>query len=123
VRKDLVTSLLHGTRQHYQAGCRCVSCRAANAAYEAARSADKAAGKVRLGTIIPPGEAVKRLRQMKAEKISGRAINRQNGLKDHTLVLHPNGITVRKLLRIRRIYRLQMLDNRDPALGADVRNS
>lgn len=98
----------HGTRKTYQAGCRCCPCRAANAQYEAARAADKAAGRQRLGCIIPAAEARKRVNQMKSEKISGRAINRQNGLKDHALVLHPSGITVRKLLRIRRIYRLHM---------------
>lgn len=102
-------ALTHGTRACYQRmGCRCLPCKAANARYEAARAKDKAAGKQRLGAIISPSEAMKRVKQMKAERISGRAINRQNGLKDHALVLHPSGITVRKLLRIRRIYRLHM---------------
>lgn len=109
-----MSKVQHGTRSTYQRlGCRCVPCKAANAHYVAAWTRDHAAGTVRLGSIISPAEALKRIRQMKAEKISGRAINRQNGLKDHALVLHPSGITVRKLLRIRRIYRLHMLENRD----------
>lgn len=104
----------HGTRARYQRLiCRCRDCKAANAQYEADRAKDKAAGTIRMGSILSGPEAQKRIRQMKAEKISGRAINRQNGLKDHALVLHPSGITLRKLLRIRRIYRLHMLENRD----------
>jgi hypothetical protein len=104
----------HGTRARYQTrSCRCTPCRAANALYEADRARDKAAGTVRMGTVISGAEAQKRIRQMKAEKISGRAINRQNGLKDHAFVLHPSGVTWRKLLRIRRIYRLHMLENRE----------
>lgn len=111
--------MMHGTRPTYQRGCRCCPCRAANAAYVAQWAKDTAAGKVRLGSIIAPGEAQKRIRQMKAEHLSGRAIIRLSGLKDHALVLHPNGITVRKLLRIRRLYRLHLLENRDPAPGQD----
>jgi hypothetical protein len=106
--------MTHGIRQTYRAGCRCCPCRAANAAYELDRARDHATGRLRLGSVINPAEAVKRIRQMKAEKISGRAVNRLSGLKDHPLVLHPSGITVRKLLRIRRLYRLHMLENRDP---------
>ena len=106
----------HGTRACYQqSGCRCTPCRAANAAYEAQRAADKAAGKIRLGMIVNGAEAMKRIKQLKAEKISGRALNRLHGLKNHAFVLHDGGITLRKLYRIRRTYRLFMLENRDAA--------
>lgn len=36
--------MTHGTRPRYQAGCRCLPCRAANAAYAAERAADPLPG-------------------------------------------------------------------------------
>jgi hypothetical protein len=35
------------------------------------------------------------------------------GLKHRDVRLHPNGVTVRKLLKIRRLYRLLMLEAPD----------
>jgi len=67
----------------------------------------KAKGRPPLGARISATEARKRIAQLKAEKISGRAVNRLSGLKSHALVVH-SAITLRKLLRIRRIYRFYM---------------
>lgn len=108
----------HGTRACYQNhGCRCTPCKAANADYEAQRVKDKAAGQQRLDAICTPqaaARAVQQVKSMRAEKITGRAINRLDGLKDHALVVQPSGkMRWRKVLRIQRRYRLQMQEDRD----------
>lgn len=91
----------------YRAGCRCVPCKAASALARAALRKLHATQKQPLGARIGPSEARKRIAQLKAERVSGRAVNRLSGLKSHALVVH-SAITVRKLLRIRRIYRFYM---------------
>lgn len=74
----------------------------------------KARGRTPLRAVISPSEAIQRMRALKAEKFSGRAVVRANGLRDHAFVVHPNGITVRKLLMIRRICRLRLAEDCDP---------
>lgn len=53
---------------------------------------------------------MKRIKQMQAEKV---IISRELGLRNRarTARLHPSGVTVRRLLRIRRLYRLKMAED------------
>jgi hypothetical protein len=104
------TPPVHGRRATYQAGCGCQPCRAANAAYEAAYRRDQRLGKVRLGAVVSATEARKRVQQLRAEHVNVAAAL---GLKHRDVRLHPAGITVRKLLKIRRLYRLLMLEAPD----------
>lgn len=62
---------------------------------------------------MSPSEAVKRIRQLKAERFTDYALARQLGLKNDSVRLHPESITVRKLLKIRRIYRFYMGEGPD----------
>jgi hypothetical protein len=55
-------------------------------------------------------EARKRVQHLRAEHVNVAAALR---LKHRDVRLHPNGITVRKLLKIRRLYRLLMLEAPD----------
>lgn len=111
-----MVSVTHGTRQCYRSGCRLPVCRAANADYWRAWWQDKQAGRQRLQARISPIEARKRVKQLQVEGMCGVEIVRRLGLKYHALVLHPDAITVRKALQIRRLYRLTMLEGPDAPL-------
>lgn len=103
----------HGTRKTYRLGCTCTQCRAANAKAQAQRRADRRAGRWTLGLRISPSEALKRIRQLKAERVSQYLMAKQLGLHDTHLRVHPDAITVRKLLKIRKIYRFYMGEGPD----------
>jgi hypothetical protein len=100
----------HGTRARYQDGCACPPCAAAEAAYRKHLRADHRAGIQRLGSVISPVEAQRRIRQLQAEHVSARQIARSLGLVHHAPRLHPDGITLRKLLKIRRLHRQVLRD-------------
>lgn len=101
---------MHGVYATYRHGCRCLPCKAASARLRAQQWRDRKLGRLRLGSIVSPQEAMKRIKQMQAEKV---IISRELGLRNRarTARLHPSGVTVRRLLRIRRLYRLKMAED------------
>ncbi len=101
----------HGTRASYQYdGCRCVDCRASEATYRRALRALHRQGTRPLGTVVSPVEARRRVRQLQAEHVTAPQIAAQLGLKHHSPRLHPDGITLRKLITIRLLQRRILRD-------------
>lgn len=92
----------HGTRRQYRQGCHCTPCRAANAAYEAKRRHAHRCGLPLLGAIVKPTEARRRIHQLEAEHVP---IAQRLGLKCGRLRLHPDGVTVRRVLQLRWLCR------------------
>ena len=64
---DRVERNRHGTRTLYQAGCRCLLCRAANAQYSAALRQRRLHGRAVLGTLVPAHQVHRLLRRLLAE--------------------------------------------------------
>jgi hypothetical protein len=93
---------VHGTRRCYRQGCRRVECRAANAAYQRHRRQTLAKGLPLLGAIVKATEAKRRINQLKAEHVP---VAKWLGLKGGSVRLHPDGVTIRKLLKIRALWR------------------
>jgi len=97
----------HGTRATYQYdGCRCTACRAAEATYRQQLRATHRVGKRPLGTVLSPLEARRRIDALKREHVTAHQVAQALGLVHHAPRLHPDGITLRKLLKIRRLHRL-----------------
>lgn len=102
--------MIHGTRKAYQAGCACVCCRSAEATYRANLRAQHAKGRTPLGARVSAAEAQRRIKQLLVERFTRAEIARRIGLKRPKLRLHTSVITVRNVLKIRRLYRLTMLN-------------
>lgn len=101
----------HGTRRTYQQDrCRCVDCRAANATYIAAVRRAHALGRPPLGSKMPAKEAWAKIRDLKRERYSAHLIAQLLGLKSRCPRLHPEVITVRNYLKVRRLHRLKLAD-------------
>jgi len=62
----------HGDRLRYVAGCRCAECRAANAAYERGRQAERAAGN--WNGVVSAERARHYLKQLSAQGVGRRAV-------------------------------------------------
>jgi len=92
----------HGTRRRYRHGCRCTRCRAANADAQAKRRHAHRHGATLLGAVVKATEARRRLQQLQAEQVP---IAQRLGLKCGRLRLHPDGVTVRRLLQLRWLCR------------------
>jgi hypothetical protein len=104
----------HGTRSLYQAGCRCLPCRAANAAYAAQLRARHVRDLPTLGQLVSPQQAARRVRQLKLEGYSEARIAAMAGWKNRHLQLD-RGLRIRlsTWLRIRRVARFAMLEGED----------
>jgi len=102
---------MHGQRRTYQAGCRCLPCKAANARAEANRRAAHRQGRRPLGSKTSPVEAARLVRVLLRERYTRRQIAQALGLKSGRLRLHPEAITVAKYLRLKRFYRQAMGDD------------
>lgn len=101
----------HGTRRTYQHdACRCSDCRAANARYIADVRRQHASGRPPLGSKMPAKEAWQKIRDLKRERFSAHLIAQLLGLKSRCPRLHPDVITVRNYLKVRRIHRLRLSD-------------
>lgn len=101
----------HGTRQRYQKyGCVCERCRSAEATYRRKLRTLHRCGTRPLGAVISPLEAHRRIRQLQIEHVDARQVARALGLKHHSPRLHPDGITLRKLLTIRLLHRRILRD-------------
>lgn len=100
----------HGTRRRYK-GCRCRTCRAAEATYRSALRLRQASGKATLGaTVTAAVEARRIIRSLKAEGFSKSVIARDAcGKRDRHLRLPSSGkLTLRRLLELRRFARLKL---------------
>lgn len=113
--------MTHGTRAIYRAGCRCSHCRAANAAYWQSWHLATLKGRPLLGARVSAVEAHRLLKIMRAEWLTKRRLAVALGIrfKDLARLSHRHTISVRMLLKIRRLYRRFMLEG-DPATGRPV---
>lgn len=68
----------HGDRLRYQAGCRCDECRAANAAYERERIAERKAG--RANHIVPADRARNWLKHLSAQGVGKNSVADVSGV-------------------------------------------
>lgn len=98
--------MTHGRRSSYNTHrCRCPACRRANTIYLQQWRADRRRGHARLGSVVRPSEAVAQLKALAREGVTKGAIARALGLRHRTPRVHPDGITLRHALKIRRLYR------------------
>lgn len=100
----------HGTRSRYQSGCHCVACRVAEAMYRKTLRGKHVKGLPILGAIISAVEAHRKIRQLKAERLSKAEIARRLGLKRPILEWHPERIRIKSALRLHRLIRELMLE-------------
>lgn len=104
----------HGTRAAYLRGvgpergpgkgCRCRACRVANAAYLQRYRQLRRAGTVLLGAKIAADNAKRLIEQLRREDLTKTAIAHALGLRSPGLKVQ-NRITVRRLLKIKRVHR------------------
>jgi hypothetical protein len=111
-----------GSRSRYQAGCRCLPCRAANACYMAQLRGRQARGLPTLGQLISPTDAARRVRQLKREGYTETRIAQMAGWRDrHLQFIGRTRIRLRTYLRIRRVAQFAMLEGHDvPPLPNDA---
>ena len=106
--------MTHGTRQSYQqAGCHCLKCRAAEAAYRASLRQQHLKGKPPLGSLISAKDTWIKIRQLKAERLTERDILTRLGLQRRALHWHPDKVTLRTALKVRLLCRQLLLDMRE----------
>lgn len=101
---------MHGTRAAYRAGCSCVPCRAAEAAYRASIRQQHRQGRPPLGARISAVEARRLIRSLKAEHFTERQIAQEacGERYRNPLLQRPAALTVRRLLQIKRYARLKL---------------
>lgn len=103
--------MTHGARASYQAGCKCLLCKAAEAAYRSSLRLRKAKGLPLLGSLVSAVEARRRIRQFKREGYSKRRIAHMAGWKNgHIQVGGRQRMRLRTLARIRRVASFAMLE-------------
>ena len=107
--------MTHGTRPSYQAGCPCVQCRAAEAAYRAALRHTHRMKQIPLGTIVSAVDTWKRIRALKAERVTAGAISRRLGLRRCGLALHADRVTLKNALKVRLLCRALLMGRDDDA--------
>ena len=103
--------MTHGQRQTYQHGCSCPSCRAANARYVAHLRGQHARGECPLGAHVSAVDTWRLIHRMKIEHYTQAMIAKALGLKQGRLTFHTTAVTLRTQLKVRRLYRLRMLDD------------
>lgn len=110
-----------GMRSSYQAGCRCVPCRAAEAIYRAKLRKRKAKGLPLLGALISPVEARRRIRQLKGEGYTKARIADMAGWKNrHVQLGRQQRLRLATVLRIREIAKFAMLEGDGLDVDGDV---
>lgn len=103
--------MTHGTRQTYQYGpCRCVPCRAANAAYQQALYQLRAKGQRPFGSLIDTEQVQRLVDGMLIEHFTFTEIARRIGLKCQRFRLYSDKVTIRKYLQVRRLYQQTMTE-------------
>lgn len=102
---------MHGTRTCYKAGCRELRCRAANAAYHAARRRQRAHGRQGLGSLVPAGMTWRRIHALQGEGYTLSQIAQMLGLQTLQVRLHTDRVTLKSFMKVRALYRRIMLDD------------
>ena len=110
--------MTHGTRKTYQAGCQCTPCRAAEASYRAHIRRLHATKRPPLRSLISPVRARQIIDRLRIEHLKQAQIARALGLKNRSLRLHPDAITVAKYLRLKLFARRLLADDPDQASHA-----
>lgn len=106
--------MTHGTRTCYQqTRCRCVDCRGAEAVYRQRLRRIHRDGRAPFGTIMPAKEAHRLIAKLRAERFTTREIAKHLGLKRRLYTVHPDRIRLRTLLKLRRLVRLYVQEQRD----------
>ncbi len=100
----------HGTRRRYQAGCSCLPCCSANAAYSAALRRARLTGKQPLGVKVPARSMWRLIDSLRIEGYSYAEIARRLGLPSPRIRLYSERVTLKHLLAVRALYRQIMLD-------------
>lgn len=101
----------HGTRRTYaQERCRCDDCRAAEATYRASIRRQHALGRPPLGAKISAKDAWRTIAALKRERFTAHLIAQLLGLQSRCPRLHPDVITVRNHLKLKRLGRLKLTD-------------
>lgn len=113
-----MTTLDHGTRARYQAGCACPCCLRAEATYRADLRRRKAKGLPILGATMSAAEAWKRIRQLKADGVERNDIAQRLGWKKLRRVGHTDRMRVRNVLKLHRLVRHLLAEGPDAPLGA-----
>lgn len=108
-----MTEPAHGTRARYRRGCRCLPCRSANAIYQQRYRLARQHGRRPLGARISAVETWRRIRQLKAERLTQAEIARRLGLKRPLLQLDTDVVTLRNAIKIRRLHRQLILEGAD----------
>lgn len=99
---------MHGQRRTYAQGCRCRPCKVSNAAYQQRLVARKRAGRPMPGAKVDAKETWKLIHRLMAERFTKAMIARALGLRGKSLKLHPDRVTVRNALKVRRLFRQRM---------------
>lgn len=106
--------MIHGTRSSYQAGCDCLPCKAAEAAYRADLRRRHLKRLPILGALVSPVEARRRVRQLKLEEYTVARIAQLAGWRNGRVQLgQRERIRLSTLVRIRRVARFAMLEGAD----------
>lgn len=94
----------HGRRKDYQAGCRCVRCKGANAAYQQSRRLHQAKGEIPPGAYVSGRQMWRQIDKLQAEGFQLAEIARRLGLKRPCLELHHQTVRQRSVLRMQAFY-------------------
>ena len=100
--------LIHGLRATYKQGCRCVPCRAAEAAYRAQVRDQHRRGRLPFGAVIAAQGAWTIVRMLLSEGWSRTQIGHDLGLKWGRLQIGRDVIRLRTLLRLRYLARQRL---------------
>ena len=93
----------HGTRTVYKRGCRCLPCRAANAAYARGWYRSTQQGRLLLGARCSAVEAWHLLRWLKREGMTAQRLGYEFGIQ--AVRCRGRQVTWRTLLKLRRLVR------------------
>ncbi len=88
-RAELALKLPHGHRVKYQAGCRCVPCRAANSRWVCERTREKRAG--RSNALVPAAKARRHLLMLSRNGVGRRTVHAISGISASVIRLIATG--------------------------------
>lgn len=104
---------MHGTRATYQSGCGCLPCKAANSAYVQHLREQARKGIPPLGATTSAIETWRMIRALRVDGVKKQDVAKALGLKRPILEWHHDVIKIRTQLRVRRLYRMLMLEGPD----------
>ena len=95
----------HGTRATYRGGCRCLPCRASEAAYRAQLRATMARGAVSPRSLVDARETWQRIQALRRLGVTSHALSRQLGLRHGVMVIGRVRVTRETAQRVEAIWR------------------